>query len=77
MTSPLRQFSGPLFVPESMEDLALLTDLFHVAGDPLSVLFAVASHLQRLPCEPGRLAPAVLHRVDRSLQQLARKSSGA
>ena len=71
MNLPPSQFSGPLFVPEAIEDLELLTEILDVKGESLSIVFAVASHVQSLPEGKRRLAPAVLERLDRSLGRLA------
>ena len=71
MTSTAFAFSGPLFVPAAIEDLELPTELLDVAGDPLSVVFAISSHVQRLPNGMSKLGPAVLERLDRSIERLA------
>lgn len=70
MHSEMNPILGPLFPLEEVEDLELLTDLLDVAGDPLGVVFAVASHLEKVPRADEGFGPLLRKRLGRNVQQL-------
>lgn len=70
MDPELVQIFGTRFPLYELEDLELLTDLLEISGNPLGVVFAVASHLEHVPDGDRAFRPLLRQRLGRSLREL-------